>query len=200
AALSARESSLGQAKQKDGAARQELDRLARELAELEATLQALHALRQRGQQTYSLVPFKGKRGVSRRPIYVECNAAGLIFHPDRETMTGFQLNPADIRQAVEARLKKLPPAPAGDPESTPYVLMLVRPDGITNYYLAQAALQGCEFGYELIDPEWVLDFSDESGGNPWRMAQSGSQSNPPAPGQPAVVGKIGDRPIRPYRR
>src|SRR5262249_23562040 len=119
AALSARESTLGQARHKDSAARQELDQLARELAELEATLDALRALRQRGQQTYSLVPFKGKRGISRRPIYVECNAAGLIFHPDREAMTGFQLDPAAIRQAVEARLKKLPPAPAGDPQSTP---------------------------------------------------------------------------------
>src|SRR5205085_6682257 len=44
------------------------------------------------------------------------------------------------------------------------------------YYAAQAALKGFEFGYELIDPEWALDFSEDRADPPWRVAQSSGVS------------------------
>jgi hypothetical protein len=50
--------------------------------------------------------------------------------------------------------------PFRTPESTqPYVLFLIRPDGILSYYHAERALRGyqIDFGYELVDADWKLD-------------------------------------------
>ena len=62
---------IGQAEAKDKVARAELERLAKELVDLEQTLLALQSLRQHAQNTYSLVPYKGRRGVNRRPLYLD---------------------------------------------------------------------------------------------------------------------------------
>ena len=45
-------------------------------------------------------------------------------------------------------------------KSNAYVLFLIRPNGIGNYYRALASLKGyrLDFGYELIDQDWQLDF------------------------------------------
>jgi len=42
--------------------------------------------------------------------------------------------------------------------------MLIRPNGIHSYGLLRAALDGVEidYGYELIEADWVLDFSAEA--------------------------------------
>src|SRR5439155_24682713 len=64
-----------------------------------------------------------------------------------------------LRAELESRL----PAKNSPPESASYLFLLVRPDGITNYYRAQAAMQGLpvEFGYEFVDASWILDFSQK---------------------------------------
>src|SRR5262249_34350155 len=76
----------------------------------------------------------------------------------------------------------------GQAESSAYILMLVRPDGITNYYRTVAALQGLniDFGYEFVDRDWVLDFpsDDESAGQqPWMRANATPASRSTTPGQ-----------------
>ena len=43
----------------------------------------LQADRERDQHTYSVVPYRGKYGEGRRPLYVECAGPGLVFHPDK---------------------------------------------------------------------------------------------------------------------
>ena len=130
-ALGARQAAVKQAAQNDQVARAELERLAGELLQLEQTLAALEALRQREQSTYSLVPYKGRNGVSRRPIYIECTAAGVILHPERLELTGPLFNPVDVRNAVVSRLGAMTAS-----DIAPYLLMLVRPNGISNYYNA----------------------------------------------------------------
>src|SRR5262245_23378514 len=54
--------------------------------------------------------------------------------------------------------------------------MLLRADGIINYYRTMEALEGLKvgFGYEFVDAEWVLDFSadgDPTKSQPWMVAQ-----------------------------
>src|SRR5262249_31478976 len=104
--------------------------LTRELESLEVTLAELKAARERAQHTYSLVPFRGKRGESRRPVYVECTNQGLVFHPDKTTVT--TSSASGMRGEVAhriARQEATTPANAkGD--TTPYILFLIRPDGI----------------------------------------------------------------------
>ena len=166
--LAARRAGIAKASQKVEASQRELARLAGELERLEQTLRELRALRERDKQTYSLIPYIGRHGDNRRPIYVECTAAGIIFHPDRLMLEGSSLLPMRIRGEVEHRIARqretLPAAAsnaAGSTAQSPYLLMLVRPDGIASYYRTQAALVGLkiDFGYEFVEADWILDFS-----------------------------------------
>lgn len=190
--------SLAEVAKDTGAARAELARMAADLRQLEDTLAELRAARARQEQTFSLVPYHGRNGDRRKPIYVECAARGIIFHPDGLILRGPPAAPAEIRAEVERRIAQRPPdLPAGAGE-TPYLLMLVRPDGILNYYRAQAALDGLkvDFGYEFVESDWVLAFPE--GGDvapqPWMTAASVPDSHPGRRG--AVKGV--PRPSRPW--
>ncbi len=197
AVQAARQASLGQTASHQTVARAELDRLARELEQLEQTLQALRLLRQRDHQTYSLVPYKGRRGDLRRPIYIECNAAGVVLHPQQRALSGE--DGLAIRQAVLQHLGQRSDGNEGPEKNREYLLLLVRPDGIPNYYRAQAALRGLklDFGYEMIDRDWILDFSsDERAGQPWRVARSPDFK--PAPLDAGLGPKV--QPYRPSER
>jgi hypothetical protein len=193
------------AKQAEGQ-RQLLARQKADLDRLDKALKDLKLLRRRAEQTYSVVPFKGVRGGTRRPIYVECTAAGLVFHPERTTLEGLMTAPAAIRAEVKRRVaqqEKEAPVPLDKTSQKPYLLMLVRPDGIANYYRAIRALDGlgADFGYEFIDPEWILDFPPgdvEPVPQPWLTAEDGKKAAGPSPrpggaraGQPGASSPAG---------
>ncbi len=149
-----------QASQQSEAARSELARLTADLRKMEQTLEDLRAVRQRQQQTYSLVPYRGKRGDNRRPLYLDCAAGGLIFHPDHLTVPVGETTP--VRAEVERRLSAKAKPASGEPE-VPYLLFLIRPNGILTYYQTLTALNGLklDFGYEFIEPDWVLNFPED---------------------------------------
>ena len=164
--------SLQQADKKETMSKAELLEAAKELGELERAFQQLKALKEREKQVHSVVPYRGKRGDLRPPIYVECVRSGVIFHPEQTLLQTWDFTPATIRGEVERRfgplavekLKKEKGASLPEESKGPYVLFLVRPDGIGNYYKAQSALKGyqLDFGYELVDEGWTLDFSGET--------------------------------------
>lgn len=210
AALQGRRLALTQQGEQTAASQLALARMSADLAEMERTLADLKALRQREQHTYSLIPYRGKHGDNRRPIYIECTAIGLIFHPDRQVMGNVAVSPLDVRAEVERRVARMRQI-AGKPDEVAYLLMLVRPDGIGNYYRALAALDGMEleFGYEFIDADWVLDFPEDDSApatQPWMpvgdpRATRPGRGTPPtvAPGVPqespgAAAGAGGGRP------
>ncbi len=169
----------GKLRQMGAAARAEVNRVTTQLRGLEDALVALKAARQRDARTFSVVPYKGRRGDNRRPLYLECTANGLVFHPDRLSVRGPGLSGDVVRQEVErrtARQREIVLASGGKPDPHPYLMMLVRPDGISLYYEALAALKGMEidFGYEFVDVSWLLDFpeSDEAApAQPWMKAE-----------------------------
>lgn len=184
------------------AARKEAARLGAQLRGLEVVLAELKAARQRDAQTYSLVPYRGKRGDSRRPLYVECTGNGLVFHPDKKALTRIA-TALDIRKEVESRIDRQREAvlAGGDkPDKKAYLLMLVRPDGIPCYYETLAALQGKEidFGYEFIDAGWVLDFPAGDAA-PAAQLWMAAQRTPVAPADPSAPTRkvTGLRPGRP---
>jgi hypothetical protein len=160
--VSAVEAEAEKAGAADAATRRERQRLTEQLAQLEAVLANLKEMREREKRTYSLVPFHGKRGQGRKPIYVECQGEAVVFHPDAKALKGFDLCESGIRQEVEERVARQRAGP-DPPEKgeAPYLFLLVRPDGIPVYYLVQNALTGLkvDFGYEFVDADWVLDFS-----------------------------------------
>src|SRR5690606_31503589 len=116
---------------------------------------------------YSIIPYEGPNGTHRKPIYIECRADAVLLQPE-----GIRLLPNDfdeplgpgnpLASAVRAAREHLAMRRPGHitPENEPYPLLLVRPDGIAAYYKARAALEswGSNFGYELIDGDWKLDF------------------------------------------
>ena len=202
--LALRRAGISSAGQKVEASKQELARLAGELERLEQTLHDLRALREREMQTYSLIPYIGRHGDNRRPIYVECTAAGLVFHPDRLVLEGPSLSPMRIRAEVERRIASSRAAVQVTAQQTPekmeksaYLLMLVRPDGIASYYRTQAALVGLkiDFGYEFVEADWILDFSggDNGAAQPWMTAgnsrpDSAGRDPQPKPPRPVPAG------------
>ena len=140
--------------------------LTRDLLTLEQTLTGLKQARQYDDQRYSVVPYRGRLGQQRRPIYLECRSDSLVFHRGGPGLQGETLSPAEIRSQVQ-RFSQ-PGAADSTAETALYLLLLVRPDGIDNYYRTRAALEGLpiEYGYELVDANWVLDFPDERGDQP----------------------------------
>ena len=174
---------------KEAAAKGEISQLSAEVLQLEKTLLDLKALKSRKGDSFSLVPYRGRLGDSRQPIYIECASAGLIVHPG-PTMLEFDPRLAAqsgsdagmeqiiteyerrLRQVIQERAGQLDREKARDPRAPhiapptnahAYVLFLVRPEGILSYHIAQDALRGyaIDYGYELVDREWVFDFSSE---------------------------------------
>jgi hypothetical protein len=198
--VAAHRSEVAHAADKVQDSEQELRRLTGELKMLERTLAELKALRQRQQNTYSVVPYRGRRGAERTPLYLECAAGGLIFHPDRKVIAPARSGGEDVRAEVERRIsQKHVPVAAGKPQSMPYLLLLLRPEGISTYYLALKCLQGLdlEYGYELIDEDWVLEFpkdDEEIKPQPWMVGEKPSVAKAiPQAGLAPIGIKVSDR-------
>src|SRR5262249_22729317 len=139
--------------------------LTADLARMEQTLADVKAARIKDAQTWSVVPYAGPRAAARRPLYLECDRDGVLFHPDRERVPGEPREPlgAAVRQRVAKHQE-------GQPGDRPYLLVLVRPDGIRAYYQLQQALDGepVDFGYEMVDADWVLAVPEEAPPTPAR--------------------------------
>jgi hypothetical protein len=152
--------------QQQSVTRDDLTRLQSQIAEAEAALAERPAVSS-APASYAIIPYQGPSGTRRRPLYIECRADAIILQPEgvvlRENDFQAGLGPgnplaAALRAAREHLLRQRNSS-LGEP-GEPYPLLLVRPSGIGSYYVAQAALKswGSEFGYELIDEEWNVEF------------------------------------------
>lgn len=116
---------------------------------------------------YAVVPYVGKHGTHRRPLYIECCVDGVFLQPE-----GIRLTPGDFDgppgpgnplasalRAAREQIARTSPNP-GDPASQPYPLLLVRPSGVMAYYAAREAISswGNEFGYQLIEDDWTIAY------------------------------------------
>jgi len=151
-------SQVSQAEASSSQARRTLAELGKEIADLERAAADAKAARPADGRTYTVVPYKGKQGSGRRAIYVECAAAGPVFQPDRAAVA-----PSGIRAEVRRRVERQEPTLSdAERKLPPYLLLLVRPDGIEAYYAVQQALHNerLTFGYEFIEADWQLEFPD----------------------------------------
>jgi len=145
----------------------ELQQVRTEITRAEQQLgDARRAAAQR-EPSYAVVPYEGPNQTRRRPIYIECTAEAVILQPE-----GLALGAADfegplgpgnpLAAALRATREYLLTHGGFDPQQSgePYPLLLVRPEGVAAYWAARAAMKswGPEFGYELIDEGWKLDF------------------------------------------
>lgn len=169
--LEARRKSGEAAKTRSEASRKALLALTADLVRMENVLADLKERRRTSADTFSVVPYRGKYGENRKPIYVECAREGVVFQPEGKRF-GADLEAIrdEIRRRgaalalIKERSRRDPPAPELPHESTgPYVLCLIRPDGLDAYQRLCAAIAGrdIDFGYELVDADWKLSFPTE---------------------------------------
>ncbi len=145
----------------------ELDSVTRKIELAAGQLAAAREAAATAQPKYAVVAYEGPNRTQRRPIYIECRADRVIIQPEGIELAASDFNgppgpgnplPSAIRAAAD-HFKSQAADPTA-PETEPYPLFLVRPDGIEAYYAARATMQswGSDFGYQTIDSEWDLEF------------------------------------------
>lgn len=145
--------------------RAELALIREQVSESKAEVERLEKERANKRESYAILPFEGQNGTRRRPIYIECRADAVILRPEGIELTDRDfagpLGPGNpLASALRATREYLARSKNARSEGEPYPLLLVRPDGINSYYAARNAMLswGSEFGYELIEADWKLDF------------------------------------------
>ena len=151
----------------DAAAQERLKAELAELQKLKAEAEAkLTDVKGRVKRTaFAVVPYEGSNGTKRRPIYIECRGDSITIQPEGIVFTeadfGGSLGPSNpLAACVRATAEHYARIGSLEPGEQPYPLLLVRPDGVMAYYVARAAMSSwdSEFGYELVDAEWELDY------------------------------------------
>ena len=143
------------------ALQEKIDALDAEIERLQTETKKLREKNTDAKRSYAILPYQGKKGVFRRPIYVECNERGVFLQPEGVPFlsTDFLLarypgNPFDAGlRAASRRFVELNGEKTADGETVePYPLLIIRPGGANRYYAAVAALAswGGDFGYEFV--------------------------------------------------
>lgn len=156
---------LETAKKKEQSLASETRTISSNLLKLEATLEQLKASKNKEKATYSIIPYSGKKGLNRRPLYLECAANGIIFHPDGKSISP-ETDPTLLLMEIESRCDQLRVFLAdqlGAKDAVPYLMILVRPEGIAHYWGLQNIIKkmDLDFGYELIDQGWNLEIPNQ---------------------------------------
>lgn len=150
-----------------------------ELAELEKQIaQAQNAIKNKralhpqnadsaAKVNYQIVPWTGTGGTLRRPIFIECDADGLLFQPYGIRLGKNDFVAADqIGNVLDSALLAIreyhKKHGLTDEQAKPYPLLVIRPEGAWAYTLARRAMKSWddEFGYELVDRDKELEFGD----------------------------------------
>jgi hypothetical protein len=154
------------------------------------------------EKAVALLPYRGTSGTWKRPICIECAAGGVQLQPNGPSFSLADLmayerlgvsNP--LVRAVARTLLSIDrhASPDGGP-IIPYLMFLVRPDGIRAFYEARARLEiiGIAFGYELVDQDAEFSYPDLNDPAEWRDALD--STNLAARGG----GAGGERDLRPW--
>jgi hypothetical protein len=145
-------------------ARAEAAKLKSEIDKKKDELEQAKKKTQAGPESYALIPYDGRAGTRRRPIYVECTEFGVIIQPECMLLKVDDFNgPLGPGNPLDSALRAIRDhweRTAGKNAAQPYPLLVVRPSGVVAFGAAKAAISAWddEWGYELISDEKVLDF------------------------------------------
>lgn len=153
------------------ALQEKIDALDAEIERLQVETAELRRKNADAKRSYAILPYQGKKGVFRRPIYVECNERGVFLQPEGVPFlsTDFLLarypgNPFDAGlRAAARRFVELNGEKTADGETVePYPLLIIRPGGANRYYSAVAALAswGGDFGYEFVADDQEIAYPE----------------------------------------
>ncbi|WP_169975497.1 hypothetical protein [Tautonia rosea] len=154
---------------------------------------------------YAILPYRGPSGTWRRPIPVECRNGMAVMEPGGMSFSMIELAAMPGRSGpFGAAVKRLAfllereGAPGGE-RVEPYVLFVVRPDGIRPFYEARSSLDaiGIPYGYELVDQDWEIEYPAWDDPTIWASLDASLQADPPIEdtatgGDPGLAGFVGD--------
>jgi hypothetical protein len=124
----------------------------------------------------AILPYKGVNGTWRLPVVIECRNGTATLQPNGPSFSLVELSgvfsarSSPIARAVALRLLQLQGVESPDGQAVvPYLLFVIRPDGIRPYYEARSRLEplGISFGYELVDADADIDFPDLADPSEW---------------------------------
>ncbi len=154
------------------------DELQKQISELDVEIERLQeealSLREKNanlKRSYAIVPYQGKKGTFRRPIFVECNERGVFIQPeeirfdDRDFLLArYPGNPFDsaLRAVSQHYLATGGQKTVDGDVIEPYPLIVVRPGGAEYFYPAIAALAswGDVYGYEFVEDDQKIVYPD----------------------------------------
>ncbi len=142
-----------------------------EITSLEQEIEKLRENSKDARRSYAIVPYQGKKGTYRRPIYIECAASGVYLQPEgiRFDDSDFLIadypgNPFDsaLRAASRHYLETTGGKTASGEKIEAYPLLIVRPGGSKYFYAAVAALAswGDLYGYEFVAEDQKLEYPE----------------------------------------
>ena len=188
--VAAREADARRAEDKAEALARERDMLASARDQAKDKLQNASL---RARDGVAVLPYKGPNGTWRRPIALECRANSVTLQPkgrsfSLDELTGFgrpRVHPL-VMEVAKAMLRCRDLATPDGMPTSPYLMFLVRPDGVKSYYAARALLEplGIAYGYELADADWDIEFPDLDDPSEW----AGLPGTGPTPTWPPASG------------
>ncbi len=148
----------------------EIDTLQSDLTEAEQRLTKAVERKQSGKSKYAFLPFDGRSGTTKRPILIECIQDSVRFLPEDVKLNlgdlnGFTtaFNPVLMasRELVHFWTAFEKVYGSADNPQEPYVLLLVRSEGIRSFDLAKRMLTELKIphGYELLDDNMQLELA-----------------------------------------
>jgi TolA-binding protein len=177
---------LKQLKEKEAAVRNQSSLTEQQRADKESELENLRAQREKIEKeiadkknesankppAFAILPYQGPNGTTRRPIYLECTAEGLVIQPEGIVLSLRDLapphgpgNPLDAAlRTIRSHYQELDASTSS--YSAPYPLLIVRPSGVKTFAMARGAMSGWDdqFGYELVDAKMPLAYPPSSQG------------------------------------
>ena len=141
-----------------------LARLRQQIDQESKTLEKLREEKADTSPRVVIVPHKGPNGTDRRPIYIECDAEGVMIQPEGIRISLDELRDSDpAANPLDAALRVIRHHALNHYRDSvaPYPLLIVRPDGIESYSEARDAMRDWDdqFGYELVSDNVKLAFN-----------------------------------------
>lgn len=148
----------------------EIDALESDLTKAEQRLTKAVERKQSAKSKYAFLPFDGRSGTTKRPILIECNQDSVRFLPEDVKLnlgdlngftTGFNPVLMASRELVHFWTAFEKVYGSADNPQEPYVLLLVRPEGIRSFDLTKRMLTELKIphGYELLDDNMQLELA-----------------------------------------
>lgn len=112
-----------------------------------------------------IVTYDGPTGIRRKPIFIECLADKIVFQPEQVEISYRKLkafspdhHPLALAVRALANYRNI----KTNSHQPPYVLLVVRPQGVNEFYFSRRILgiQNITFGYELVEQGQKLYFSE----------------------------------------